>query len=287
MNRSVFVAAAIILIFSLPATPAYGGVTKISECGFVIDTPGDYELTRDLLFCPDVPLGSLVGSITIASSGVDLNLRGHTITCGYKDDEFPGPDARIGAAVLVQPFLTDVRIRNGSVGNCNTGILMIESSNSEISNVTVTDNRTEFAPNWFGEGIVMAGGINNKITGNQVLRNENLGIVVNFNADSVIRDNTIAENGGNGVVVGGGTGGVFRDNAISHNGGNGIEAFFQANTQYSCNTANNNARAGIALTGIQGGNVIRGNVDYFFKTIFKNIGVNFRLNFLPIIIYSY
>jgi parallel beta-helix repeat protein len=243
MIRTIFLAIAGLLSTIVPAADAVAGVTSITECGAIITTPGKYKLSNDLLSCPDAPIGSPPGAITIISSGVDLNLKGHTITCDY--------DAPFGAGVLVLASFTDIQIRNGSVANCPDGIMLIEADNSEVSNIAVTDNR--------GVGMWVIGGTNNTIRNNAVLRNR-FGIILEYDDRFVLRNNTVLRNALQGIILAEGDGSVVRNNIVNENGGTGLEAFFQSNTDYLCNTANHNARAGIALSGMEGGNVLRGNV---------------------------
>ena len=238
MNRKVFVAVTILLFTSLPTAPVLAGVTPISECGTVITTPGKYKLVQDLLLCPDEPLfGPPLGVITVASSGVDLNLQGHTITCDFVDDVIPSPAASTNAGVLVQPGFSNVNIKNGSISGCNDGVVLINNSNSSVKDMTVTGNRVEFGPLFFGTGISVIGGNNIELKKNHAAGNENQGILV-FEGD----------------------GNTIRANTVTQNIGTGIEAFFESNTKYICNQSNQNGRGGIALSGMGGDNLVRGNV---------------------------
>lgn len=91
MTRFTIAVAVALMIASVSTTSAFArGVTAVTECGEVLLNPGKYQLTQDLLLCPEVSyFPSPRGAITIASSGVTLNLKGHTITCDLADDGQP------------------------------------------------------------------------------------------------------------------------------------------------------------------------------------------------------
>ncbi len=234
MTHFVISAATVLLIASVSTTNAFAhGVTAITECGSVLSKPGKYKLTQDLMDCPeDINSPSPLGAITIASSHVRLNLKGHTITCDLVEVEQP----HLFPGILVRPGSSHVRIKNGTVSGCTEGVELFDVSKTTVTNMTISDSRRN-ADFFSGMGINVFGGVNNTIARNRLF--ENFG----------------------GIQMPDGDGHRVRKNIAYENVNTGIEARNGQNTTFACNQVNLNGFAGISLIiGMGRGNVVRGNV---------------------------
>lgn len=233
MTRFIISAATLLLISSVLTANAFaGGVTAITECGAVLSKPGKYELTQDLMLCPEVIDSPPWAAITISSSHVRLNLKGHTITCKL-DDETEQPHLFPG--ILVLPGSSHVRIKNGIVSGCTEGVELWDVSKTTVRNMTISDSRRN-SDFYSGMGINVFGGSNNIIARNRIFGNFG------------------------GIALPDGNGHRVRKNIVNENFDIGIRAARGQNTKFVCNQANRNGFAGITLIGMGGDNVVRGNV---------------------------
>lgn len=235
--------AATVLVVCPPALSAPPGDTKaITDCGAVISQPGKYRLANDLLACPEF-------AITIAASGVSLDLAGNEIRCAREDNRFD-----IGIEVL---DVERVEIRNGRVSNCDSGVDLFGTRHSKVSNMVLHGNLLD--PFFGGFGISGFEASNNTIvgndasgnttgielffgTGNRIMDNiangnvraENspffpsfgVGIGIAFSNDNEVIDNETSRNSDAGIALANGsTGNVVRDNRANDNDNYGIGAF--------------------------------------------------------------
>lgn len=202
----------------------------ISECGAILNEAGNYKLGADLTACPGF-------AITIAASGVSLNLRNHSITCDREDGR-----RDVGVEVL---GVTDVHIRNGRISNCDAGIELLQTRDSKVNNMELTDNLLDPLLGG-GFGLVTFQAVNNHINGNTASRNNTAGIELFFSSGNKINGNTASEN--------------FRSDDVPFpNFGIGIGVAFSNENEIIGNQTNNNTDAGIALANGSTGNIVRGN----------------------------
>ncbi len=117
-------------------------------CGDVLSTPGFYRLDSDL-YC--------TSSIKIASSDIHLDFNRHSLTCNaqaweYPDDlGVPEEDRDVWVKGInvnfndaddpsLEPTVTNVHISNGTITNCQTGILLFKTEHSTVKNMTLREN---------------------------------------------------------------------------------------------------------------------------------------------------
>jgi parallel beta-helix repeat protein len=240
MNRVLTLAVTGLLIGFLPATSVLAGVAFITECGTVISEPGEYKLTQDLLLCP-------VDGITISSSNVKLDLKGHTITC----------DDRYIYGIKVRDF-SDVDIKNGTVTGCRNGVYLRDVSDSQVTKMTLNGNRRH--------GLYMRRGSSNVIKNNLLIGNEAYGISVWEGDGHLISKNITNENRHVGIDGDTTQNTKYTCNQSNRNGNIGIAlSGTEGGNVLIGNIANENRLAGIVMSGwpsneIPEGNTIKHNI---------------------------
>ena len=212
----------------------------ITDCGTVITEPGHYRLMNDLVGCdvPD-PLGKPIEyGVGIAASGVVLNLDGHTISCLQGDQQ---GSFLFNFGVFSEPLLSGIRIKDGTVTNCDLGVNLNQSYGSTIMDMVLKAN---------GTGVEVLAGADNQIKKNTVLGSWGSGVV----ATSFIGNPFFG-----GVYVGPGTGHKIHKNLTLFNWQAGIDANGTEDTVISCNRTEKNFD-GVILFNSGSGNEIRKNV---------------------------
>lgn len=214
----------------------------ISSCNTQIFEPGKYQLTNDLLDCFDPTFFIFRNGITVFSNDVTIDLNGHMIRCGVA-----GPDDGITVGVFVtsaDPARRNVRVRNGVIEGCSSGVLAAITNDSRFEDLVVRSNFI---------GINMISGFNNRIKDNRVY-DSSTGIQINADfgpggghdikknlvagsgftgidlfevADSDLKCNRVEYSGLGGIVIGGSvaTGNRVLNNVANNNGGAGIAVF--------------------------------------------------------------
>jgi Right handed beta helix region len=104
----------------------------ISKGGFVIKKPGKYFLIKDIAPPAKGDLSGHHYAITIETSNVELDLAGFTISGA-------GPLAQSSVAIRILDGVRDVRIRNGRISYCETGIAAGSLSNTRVDNLRICD----------------------------------------------------------------------------------------------------------------------------------------------------
>ena len=168
-------------------------LTRIDRCPATITVPGAYILSRNLS-CPGT-------AITIAASGVDLDLNGRTLTGNGT-----------GLGVLVE-WQENVHIHDGSVQGFEVGVALGGTLDCVLDHLTASQNRL-----W---GIAGRGGSTLlTITRNDASLNGDVGILLDSSSGQVtITDNTANQNGGVGIGV---ADGAFRNSVTGNTAkGNG------------------------------------------------------------------
>lgn len=215
--------------------------TVIDHAGYVITTPGEYILDRNLVWS-----SSTGAAITVRCSNVTIDLNGHTISGNSLDNSF--------AYGIRADEQTNVNIENGTIRGFFYGVLLDDNQaglgggRHDISNLSVLDcsfrgirisganstvtdcyingigGTTNF-PNSFAAGIELFGG--RALVANNIVREvhpvgtgEGLGISISSNSyGSTVRDNTIVNQipvglQGFGIWVGGASTVTLQDNTI-------------------------------------------------------------------------
>lgn len=198
------------------------GSTVINTCPAVINSPGDYVLSADLI------CGGGLG-ISILSSNVTLNLQGHSITAGG------GATTAIVVNPQFAPLLEHVRILGpglitNNVGNVfGTGVSLLNVSHSEVSGLTVRGVR--------GFGIAALG---------------NAGFIT---TDLTITANSVTANAGDGISLVDILSSTISANEATGNTANGIRVVIAQNVTGSANLVshnicNGNTADGVAIDGV-------------------------------------
>lgn len=228
--------AGIALLFAAQSARA-ADPTPVTTCGTVISTPGDYQLTNDLLNCPQ-------DGIDIVSSNVHLILNGHQISGSGGAAAGNVITYGIAVGIGVPAGVSGVKINGpGTISNFGQGGVGFEGvSSSSVLGVTSTGNKFGFTVNAaFGAGNPSLRSVGNKFNGNTATANAAHGFTLNGADQNTFRGN---DSSGNGLVFGGE--GFFLFDAT----GNVVEG----------NTFDQNTRSGVlAVASLGINNTIRGN----------------------------
>lgn len=209
---------------------------KIDSCT-TIDSPGDYNLTRDISSKNQLCLN-------INSSDVDLNCKNHEITTNSEKDIFPGGGVRIsaednvnvrncqvsgfGRGIVAFPPSSEILIRNNTVKDSIEGIVTeaaeLNSGGSDVhNNIEISESEIEGA-SLFG---VLAQNFRNSEVKNNEIKNSGTGLLVQMNSygDSsyntslspLIQGNLIRGSEESGLDVSQASGSKILDNEIVEN----------------------------------------------------------------------
>jgi hypothetical protein len=240
-TRACFAFSLLLAAFALPLHASDGAIEINQDCAAVgcfagdsagfpvtISQPGSYVLTSDLT----VGTGSNYG-IDISASGVDLDLRGHTIDGGGTCTGTPvtacsgTAGASYGIEVVSFAGATLVsHIHHGRVrGFAFAGVITwnYAGTGTTLDHLTVTDNAIAGVE---VQGITPETVI--RVSDSVISRNKTYGVTfTNSQTRLELENNVISENGSDGVYVGNGS--VFLNNRIHNNGGVGINCNSVAN----------------------------------------------------------
>jgi len=219
------------------AGPGHGAPKIVKECGTVLTEPGNYKLVNDLLDCPG-------NGVEIIGSDISLNLHGHAIACADNNLEVAG----VAAYSLSEGMISNVTIKNGHVSNCRDGIVLVQTEDSKVMNITSTGN-TQWnpAPEVFVYGT---------------------GITLWMSRNNVIMHNHTYANASDGIGSWESSGNLFKHNTSTGNGdgwqGAGINLSNENNSRVMCNRVHGNSDGVTVWWGEgengSGGNLIRGNL---------------------------
>jgi len=214
----IFLPVLLLVAGSVLAVPENGGQKNVTDCGTVLTEPGSYKLVNDLLACPE-------HGIKITGSDIDLNLKGHEISCA---------NDWIGVFLMGSSETTvkNVTVRNGHVSNCFDGIGLWYAEDSKVMNMSSTDN--------YEAGIALWSSQNNVIMHNDVRGSAIDGIYSWSSSGNLFKHNTSIGNG-NGWE------------------GAGMSLEGENNSRIMCNRVHGNADGILLHTG-GSGNLIRGNL---------------------------
>jgi parallel beta-helix repeat protein len=232
--------ALLVFAFTALVTPSKAKAQGGLYCGAYVTH--DVTLQHDLYGC-------VQGGITIAKSGVTVDLNGHTITGLGEGD---------GIAAM---GVTGVTIRNGTVTNFEAGLRLTGVSRSLVHDTRFSMNsdasawiegstgnkflRLTMTENGDG-GFRLIGSSKNRIAGSTISGASDSGVGL----EGLSSYNRLVKNkvtlAGEGVKIDDGTGNrVFR-NTLSHNGGAGVEVASEAHaTRINENQTHFNGADGI------------------------------------------
>jgi hypothetical protein len=236
--------ALLVFAFTALVTPSKAKAQGGLYCGAYVTH--DVTLQHDLYGC-------VQGGITIAKSGVTVDLNGHTIT---------GLGEGFGISAM---GVSGVTIRNGSVTNFEAGLHLLGVSKSLVHDTRFSMNsdasawiegstgnkflRMTMTENGDG-GFRLIASSRNRIAGSTIAGASDSGVSLEeLSSYNRIVRNTIRL-AGEGIKIDGGTENrVFR-NSTSWNGGAGIEVSGQSlNTRINENEAHHNGADGIYIEG--------------------------------------
>lgn len=273
LRRALMLASslAVIAVTSGPAR-AWAASKPVTQCGQVLDKPGDYHLAQDLGPCSG-------HGVVITASHVRFTLAGHTLSGvsspGSCDMENPqtGVDVRSPA--------TGVRVSGGTVTGFVDGISL--SADSRVTAMRVVDNcfwgvivtgagqvDTSVVSGSGNDGIALCQAQDALVTANEVVGSRRYGVSMSCDVGAndrnrvvrnILRDNGAPGGDGGGIAVFTGNDHRIVGNAISEN----LLGIFLLTTTGSTvrdNTVNGNRDAGIVLTDGAHGAVVRANTAY-------------------------
>ena len=228
--------AGTVLAVPKKAGPNHGAPKNVTECGTILTEPGNYKLANDLLDCPG-------NGVEIVGSDIVLNLKGYEISCSENDLEVAGI---VVYSLFEEAMVSNVTVKNGHVSNCRDGIVLIQTEDSKVMNITSTGN-TQWERNP-GEWVY------------------GTGITVWLSRNNVIMHNHTFGNASHGIGSWESSGNLFKHNTSTGNGngweGGGINLVAEQNSRIMCNRLNGNSDGITIWPGEVGssGNLIRGNL---------------------------
>jgi parallel beta-helix repeat protein len=202
---------------------------NINACPVTITKPGTYNVNKDLV------CNTYGNAITISANNVTLNLKGHFLL---------GPQSGAGVSNGVYVGAQqNVIVENGTITGFWNGVLLQGSAFSTVSGIAARGNTFI--------GILVTSGHNNTLSGCNVSRNPQVGILC-YGAVGTIANNTANSNGGPGIFVGG-TLILVQGNTANSNGSVGIYVGFSGATSNTVrgNTVEFNGGEGILVAGSQ------------------------------------
>lgn len=233
-----FIGVSVITIATLAGVVGLEGATAAPEisvdaCGEVLDVPGGTYVLRNDLVCTTEAL-----AVTIAASGVRLNLAGHTILCADL-----GGVPTIGVYVAAGSPLTGLRITGGTVSGCSRGVFLETVYESEVRGMMLEDN---LGVGSLGVGLLLLNSDDNRISDNSMSRN-GAGCILVSSSGNRFSGNVMDDNVGPGCAIPGVPAGqVGSDDNV-----------------FLGNQANGNGNAGLAVGPNSTGNIVRGNTTLF------------------------
>jgi parallel beta-helix repeat protein len=148
----------ILMISALTSAANAASPTVLTTCG-LLGLPGNYVLANDVV-------APATGQCLLIMAEVNLNMDGHSIT--------PGTTAA-GVGVRVVATGAGSRIHDGSIAGLGIGIRIEGASLVRVTGMTITGNNT---------GIYLIGADNNRLDGNNVSNNSDVGFQVDSGSDN-------------------------------------------------------------------------------------------------------
>lgn len=195
------------------------------DCGEVLTQ--DTDLDSDLV-CGPGEIGLVIGA-----SGIEVDLKGHTIT---------GPDTGVlatgGVGVLIASPFTDVVIRNGTIQGFGIGVRVDTTSDNTVRNLHLLDNV---------RGVDVANAHDNVIEKNHIELSANDAVRLGgVSSGNLVRQNTLVANVFGISVADDTRANTVRQNTVTNGGAFGIAVF----TSGSANLVSRNVVTGTGADAI-------------------------------------
>lgn len=274
MNRTSGSAVFLVLAYFGPGlglASAQPASTPVTQCGQVLDAPGNYHLAQDLVCTGD--------GVVITASRVRLSLAGRTLsgvsTQASCDLDNPQYGITIGGG------LSGVRVSGGTVRGFVDGIVL-SSSSSRLTALTVADNclfgmyvggtgnRVDAnRVSGSDDGIILCDAQQTVVASNEAFGNDRFGVILSCGNGSnqnrlvgnILHDNGLLSGAGGGLAIFAGDDNVILGNAVNGNF-DGIRLSATNGTLVRDNTVNGNLSVGISVEAPSAGNTIRGNTAH-------------------------
>lgn len=201
LRKYLIAFSAPLLVMQL-AMAAAQGQTRITDCGTVIDSPGQYVLANDLLNCPQ--------NGVFFNTAAELNLNGHRITGTSTSGN--------GIQILTVGRGGTTRIIGpGTIENFRNGV-SAAFSEVDIAGVTVFGARQT--------GLILGGAFGNLRNNRAEDCHTGFEVAGTSGGEVQLTGNTASRNIGDGILLNRGTTGVMvTNNTATSNGASGIAAF--------------------------------------------------------------
>jgi parallel beta-helix repeat protein len=254
-----------------PGLGAAHASTPVTQCGQVLDAPGDYHLEQDL--------GPCAGhGVIVAADEVRFTLAGRTISGVSTQAACDLDDPQTGIAI----FGAGVRVSGGTVRGFVDGIGHY-GSDSRVTAMTVADNCVFGAVvsgtgnqmdtsrvSGSDDGIVLCEAQEALITANELFANHRYAVIVSCGGPgsnrnrivaNVLRENGLPTGDGGGVAVYNGDENEISGNAVSGNW-SGIWLTYGSGAVVRDNTVTGNLDNGITVSGAAQGTTLEANTAY-------------------------
>jgi parallel beta-helix repeat protein len=218
MRRLLFVAAVSAACFGVFQV---GGAQAAAPCGTITAST---TLAADC----DAPL-------TIGASGITVDLGGHSVLCS-------------GGTGIDVNSQDNVRVQNGSVSGCVTGVFGDGADSNVFAGLTLADNDV---------GFDLRALTASTIQHNEVTNSSATGILLFQSSGNVVKRNTVLDSGVFGIFDNGGTNNLIVSNTAAFAVFDGIAVLAQSDVVVGNSTSDN--ATGIHVVGADGGNRLFGN----------------------------
>jgi parallel beta-helix repeat protein len=216
----------------------YNGISNnITDC-LLINAPGSYQLTADLVGAP-IDASEAVylnwACIKIASGDVHIDCNGHTITNNGTADA-----GAIVANTSASVSYTNISLRNcPSIADYEIGVHAQYLESSALDNLVVT-NSTDGS--FTGFGLLLSYSVDTNVTDNTISDSIGYGMRLRSGERNIISGNEISGSGYSDFEIGS-TDGLISDN-IAHGGDNGFTFISGTNNTIRDNLAYNHSSTG-------------------------------------------
>jgi parallel beta-helix repeat protein len=220
LSGTVVPAATVALVLAL--TDGEASASHVS-CGDTITV--DTTLDNDLVDCPN-------NGIVIGADDITLDLHGHTIDGDGKLVE-ACPQAEPCDVGVVNERHNGVTIKNGTVTNFGPGVVVVGAKRNRLRHVAAVENAFEgiiffraarsrvqgstASRNGVGNsrpGIALAFSDNNRITGNTMSANGDLGLFMAASDRNLVRHNWVRRNPEDGIIFEGDHNRIVRNRLV-------------------------------------------------------------------------
>ena len=154
-------------------------------------------------------------------------------------------------------FLGNVKngiVRNNTVYGNTNGIVLVNTSYSQVINNSVMYNNATGLTGTGGNGISITSSFEDYVGGNNVSKNSNCGVILERSYNNTLVNNSVYENEGSGIFLGGGITiysskfNMLYNNSVLYSAANGIYLFNSSSNQVLKNWVRHNYMDGIVLS---------------------------------------